>query len=146
MLLEQMEFWHWWVFAIILIILEMFVSGTFFLWMGISAILVGAVFYVFADMTWEYQWLIFAVFSVVSITLWRVRQQKHPTETDHPTLNRRGAQYVGRVFTLTEPIIDGVGKIRVDDSTWKISGEDCDAGAKVRVVDVDGTILKVKHE
>jgi hypothetical protein len=39
-------------------------------------------------------------------------------ESDQPKLNRRGEQYVGRTFTLEEPIVNGHGKIRVDDSTW----------------------------
>jgi membrane protein implicated in regulation of membrane protease activity len=60
-------------------------------------------------------------------------------------LNRRAEQYVGRVFTLSEPIVNGTGKIRVDDSSWKVSGADCDANTKVKVISVDGTVLKVEH-
>jgi membrane protein implicated in regulation of membrane protease activity len=37
-----------------------------------------------------------------------------------------------------------MGKIHVDDSTWKIEGKDCVAGSKVEVVGVDGVILKVQ--
>ena len=33
---------------------------------------------------------------------------------------------------------------RVGRITWKVSGEDREAGARVRVVAVDGTILKVE--
>ncbi|MCK4710234.1 MAG: NfeD family protein, partial [Gammaproteobacteria bacterium] len=66
--------------------------------------------------------------------------------SDHPTLNRRGEQYVGRTFTLDEPIVNGMGKIRVDDSTWKISGNDCDSGSKVKVTGIEGTIFKVECE
>ena len=51
---------------------------------------------------------------------------------------------MGRTFTLDEPIVNGLGKVRVDDSTWKISGEDCAAGSKVRVVDVDGVVFRVE--
>ena len=68
-----------------------------------------------------------------------------PTETDLPTLNRRGEQYVGRHFTLEEAIVNGQGKIRVDDSTWKIEGpEDLPAGSQVQVIAVAGTVLKVE--
>ena len=87
---------------------------------------------------------LFAIFSVVSIALWKRYQAKNPTKSDHPTLNRRGEQYIGRTFTLEEPIVNGMGKIKVDDSIWKISGEDCGAGTKIKVIGIDGTIFKVK--
>jgi len=45
---------------------------------------------------------------------------------------------------LKEPIVNGAGKIKVDDTTWKISGTDMAAGDKVRVVGVDGVVLKVE--
>ena len=70
--------------------------------------------------------------------------RRHPIASDEPTLNRRGHQYVGRVFTLDAPIVNGVGKIRVDDSTWKVVGPDVPAGVRVRVSGVDGTVLQVE--
>jgi hypothetical protein len=51
---------------------------------------------------------------------------------------------VGRDFTLDTPIVNGQGKIRVDDSTWKIRGKDCGAGSLVTVVGVDGVVLQVE--
>ena len=146
MLFEHIEYWHWWVFGIVLIILELFVPGAFFLWLGISAAVVGFLMLLMPDMTWQYQWLTFAVFSVISIVLWRQFMLKRPSPSDHPTLNRRGEQYIGRVFTLNEAIVDGVGKIRVDDSMWKIAGEDCPVGSKVKVVEAEGAVLKVAVE
>ena len=66
-----------------------------------------------------------------------------PIETDRPLLNQRGAQYVGRQFHLDEPIVNGHGKIKVDDSIWKVHGPDCPEGARVTVTGVDGTVLVV---
>ena len=144
MLLEQLDFWHWWVIGIILIILELFAPGAFFLWMGIAAGLVGLILVIAPEMAWQYQFIVFAVVSEVSIVVWRNYLNKHPTETDRPTLNMRGEQYVGRIFTLTEPVVNGVGKIKVDDTMWKIEGTDCDAGTKVKVTKTDGAVLKVE--
>ena len=144
MIMETLEYWHWWIFAGVLLILEIFAPGSFFLWMGVSAGVVGGLLFVFPGMDWKLQWGVFAVFSVASILAWRYYLRTHPTETDQPALNRRGEQYVGRTFTLAEPIVNGIGKIHVDDSTWKIEGNDCAAGSKVEVVGVDGVILKVQ--
>jgi hypothetical protein len=90
--------------------------------------------------------LFFAVLSVVSLIGWRAYQRRHPTVSDQPNLNRRGAQYVGRVFTLDEAIVNGTGKIRVDDTTWKVAGDDRPLGAKVRVTGVAGTVLTVEPD
>lgn len=142
--IEQLNQWHWWILAVALVILEVFAPGAFFLWLGIAAGVVGGLVYLMPHISWEYQILIFSVLSVVSIVVWRKFFRTSPTDTDQPALNRRGEQYVGRLFTLEEPIVNGLGKIRVDDSTWKIHGDDCTAGTRVEVTGVDGTVLRVK--
>ena len=144
-LLTNLDYWQWWVGAVIFIVLEILIPGAFLLWLGISAAVVGALLLLFPGMGWEAQFLVFAVLSVASIVAWRAYQKKHPSESDQPALNRRGQQYVGRVFTLEEPIVNGLGKIKVDDTTWKIEGNDSGAGSKVEVVGVDGVVLKVQN-
>lgn len=143
-LFRQLNHWHWWILAVLCVVLEVFTPGTFFLFMGISAAIVGAVVLVVPGLGWEYQVLGFAVLAVVATVAGRNYLRRRPIVTDHPTLNRRGAQYVGRTFTLEEPIVNGLGKIRVDDSTWKISGADCAVGRRVKVVGVEGTVLRVE--
>jgi membrane protein implicated in regulation of membrane protease activity len=59
-------------------------------------------------------------------------------------LNRRGEQYVGRVVTLKEPIVDGHGKVQLDDSTWKITGDDCDAGTQIKITSVNNVVFQVE--
>ena len=94
---------------------------------------------------WQGQFLIFAVLSVASIVGWRIYLKRHPTETEQPTLNRRGEQYVGRTFTLGEPVVNGTGKISVDDSTWKVEGDDMPAGTQIRVTGVEGTVFRIEE-
>jgi membrane protein implicated in regulation of membrane protease activity len=71
-------------------------------------------------------------------------QRRHPTLTDHPALNRRAQQYVGRRFTLDEPIVNGYGKLRVGDSVWSVSGSDLPAGTQVTVTGTSGVVLLVE--
>ena len=142
-ILGAVEFWHWWVFAVVLIVLEIFAPTTVFLWMGVSAGFVGVALWLF-PMGWEYQWLLFAVAAVVSAVAWRVYLTKHPTRTTRPTLNRRGEQLIGRSLTLSEPIIDGVGKVRINDTAWKIAGPDMPKGTRVTIAGVQGTVLRVE--
>ena len=59
---------------------------------------------------------------------------KSTQASDQPHLNRRGEQYVGRTFTLQEAIVNGNGKIRVDDlMIWKIYGQGSPTGTQVTV-------------
>ena len=63
-----------------------------------------------------------------------------------PNLTRRAQQYIGRTFNLIEPIVNGTGKIHVDDSTWRVKGPDLPAGTHVRVTGVDGVVFIVAPE
>ena len=139
----EVVFWHWWTIGALLLIVELLAPGMYFMWMGESAFVTGAILWVFPSMEPEYQVMVFSALSVVSIVVLRRFLNRHPIQSDHPLLNQRTAQYMGRVFTLEEPIVNGRGRIRVDDSTWRVEGEACPAGSKIRVMDAEGVILKV---
>ena len=59
-------------------------------------------------------------------------------------LNRRGEALIGRIFQLDRPIVSGEGRIRVDDSVWRVVGPDLAMGAAVRVVRIEGASLIVE--
>ena len=139
-----MDFWHWWIIAVVLVIIEILAPTFFALWMAIAAFMTGVALFLMPEMQWEYQVFLFATLSVISIVVWRHYYIKNPIATDEPLLNRRGEQYIGRVITLKEPIIDGHGKVQVDDSTWKIEGKDCPAGTKIKVVSINNVLFQVE--
>ncbi len=139
------KFWHWWVAGVVLLIVEVSAPGAFFLWLGISAFVTGLILLVLPSMGWQYQFLVFALFTVISIVAWRRYLKSKPITTDRPGLNRRGEQYIGRKFTITEPIVNGVGKVHISDTGWKIEGEDMPEGAKIKVTGTHGTVLKVER-
>jgi len=144
--LQQIDFWHWLIAAVVLVLLEVFSPGVFFLWLGVAAALVGGALWLLPEMNWQTQFVLFALFSIVSIVVARVIIARRPIETDEPTLNRRGEQYVGRVLVLDRAIENGVGRVRVDDTLWRVEGQDSAANTRVRVIGVDGTVLKVEPE
>jgi hypothetical protein len=142
-LLLPVSHWHWWILALVLLILEAMVSGFFLLWLSVAAGVVGLALLLFPDISWQVQLLIFAVLAVASIAGFRLVTRRNPPQSDQPTLNRRGQQYVGRSFTLDGPIVDGVGEMRVDDTVWRVVGDNVSGGQRVRVDAVEGNALRV---
>jgi membrane protein implicated in regulation of membrane protease activity len=139
----EFVFCYGWRAAVVLFVVEMLSPGFFFLWMGVSAALTGLLAWMMPFLSSEVELLIFSVLSVASLLGWKKYLNHHPTETDHPYLNQRGAQYIGKTFTLIEAIENGQGKIKVADSPWRVEGEDCPVGATVKIIAVDGTVFKV---
>lgn len=144
MTLDDIVWWHWWVAALIFLTLEALMPGAVFLWMGASALATGLIGLLLPALGWPFEFIIFGVLAIVAVLAWR-RWRPARTASNEPSLNRRGESYVGRHFTLSEPLIDGIGTLRVDDSQWRISSpDDLPAGVQVRVVAADGATLRVE--
>jgi membrane protein implicated in regulation of membrane protease activity len=140
---KHIVFWHWWILAGVLLILELTSPVFFFLWLGFAAAAVGFLLLVFPSIPVEAQLVLFGILCIVSVLAWRRYREIHPPESDQPLLNQRGQQYKGRIFTLDEAIINGVGKVEVDDSTWRVKGPDLAVGTRVEVTGVDGVVFIV---
>lgn len=138
------EFWHWWVLGGALVILEAFAPGVVFLWLGIAAGVVGLALLAWPSLALEAQLLAFAALSLASVLGWRRWQSTRPERGDDPKLNRRGAQLVGRRFSLVAPIVNGRGRIKAGDATWAVAGPDLPAGRVVEVTDAEGVVLRVQ--
>ncbi|ABK43954.1 protein of unknown function DUF107 [Magnetococcus marinus MC-1] len=134
--------WAWAIVGLVLIGLEMFVWSTFLLWMGLSAFVVGAIFYVAPDFPWAWSVVLYGVLSLVAIYLGR--KLFKPAQADDPdALNERGQRMVGQSYVVAEAIVHGRGKVRVGDSLWLAQGADCPAGTVVTVTSVKSTTLMV---
>ena len=142
--MELMTFWAWLIVGLVLLGLELLAPLTYFLWLGVSALVTTVIIYLMPETTWQMQFLIFSGLSVISIVLSRKYLVNKQTESDVPNLNRRGQQYVGRIFTLSENIEQGTGKIRVDDSYWSVTGPSLPKGTEVRVTGADGPVFSVE--
>lgn len=134
--------WEWFILGGVLLAVEALAPGVFMLWLGLAAMLVGALSLV-VDWEWPTQFIAFAVFSVAMIPLYH-RLTRGTAGTDQPFLNRRTEALVGRVFTLERPIVHGAGTVRVDDSLWRVTGPDGPAGRRVKVVATEGAVLHVE--
>jgi membrane protein implicated in regulation of membrane protease activity len=137
--------WNWLIFGLLLMALELLAPGVFLFWLGLAALLVGLLSFVFnVTPSWQVQILMFAVFAAAAVPLWRRVARKHTAaSTSNPFLNKRSDALVGRVCTLEKPIVDGHGTVRIDDTIWRVAGPDAPAGSRVRIVHADGASLTV---
>ena len=135
--------WNWLIFGFIMMALELLAPGVFMFWLGLAALLVGLVSFAI-DPSWQAQLIMFSVFAVAAVPLWRRFALKSGAASEsNPFLNRRTDALVGREFTLEKPIVDGNGTVRIDDTIWRVAGPDAPAGSRVRVVRADGASLTV---
>lgn len=134
--------WAWFVLGGVLLVAEIAAPGAFLLWLGLAALVTGALAYV-VNLAWQGEVLSFAALAVVAVLVGRRISPAPGRASDRPFLNRRAEGFIGRVFTLETPLVGGVGRVRIDDTVWRIEGPDMAAGEDVRVVAVDGVVLKV---
>ncbi len=134
--------WMWLVAGLVLVGIEIVAPGMFMLWLGLAALVTGIVAFAF-DMSWQIELVLFVAAAIALVTLGRNLARRKGV-SGSPFLNERGKAMIGREFDLIEPILNGNGTVRVDDSIWRVSGKDAPRGAKVRVVSVDGSTLRVE--
>jgi membrane protein implicated in regulation of membrane protease activity len=134
--------WSWVVAGLILLALELALPGGVLVWLGAAALVTGLLS-LLVTIFWPLQFVIFGVLALVAIWLWLRFRGPGPV-SDRPFLNQRALRYVGREVVLEQPIMDGVGRLNLDDTTWRINGPDLAAGVKVRIVSADGAELTVE--
>jgi hypothetical protein len=142
--LQNLQWWHWWILAAVLAALETVVPGAVIIWFGVSALAVGGLLLVVPATPFPLQIVLFGVLGMVALLAWRRYRRPETDRSDQPTLNQRGVHYIGQVLTLVEPIAAGQGKVRVGDTVWLAQGSDAPVGAQVRVIGVNGAVLRVE--
>ncbi len=136
--------WAWIVLGVILVGLEMVAPGIFLIWFGLAALLTG-VADGFFGLSWQTSFLLFAALSVVAVLVGRRVTGGNNEVSREESLNRRAESFIGQVFALETPIQHGEGRVRVGDSSWRVTGADAAAGSHVRVVRVEGGTLVVER-
>ena len=136
--------WTWWILAAILLILELMAPGVFLMWLGFAAAAVGLIELVY-DMSWQMEIAVFAVLSVTFVLIgrpWILKRQQ--VDSDQPNLNKRMYDFVGKRYVLENPIVNGRGQVRIDDTLWDVIGPDLEKESWVEVTGVEGLRLKVE--
>jgi len=133
--------WSWVIAGLVLAGAEILLPGVFLIWLGLAAVATGLAAAAL-PMPWQGQTLLFAGLAVALVAL-ATRLQRRSKGTG-PELNRADRGLIGREGVLDEPIVRGAGRIRFDDTLWRVEGPDLPAGRRVRVTGIGGTVLRVE--
>ncbi|OAT49200.1 NfeD family protein [Providencia heimbachae] len=143
-LISTQPAWFWLCLGGLLLIGELLGTGGYLLWSGIAAVLVGIITLALPSLGWEWQGLLFAIFTVVSALLWRKwLSGRQNTKADN--VNQISHKLIGvkaRLLTDTE---EGFSRVRLADGSWRVYSDiPLSVETEVVVIAVDGITLKVK--
>jgi len=140
MLFENLNFMHWLVLGLSLIILELFLWTVFLLWIGASAITVSIFFYLMPDTSWPIQLLIFVALSLTSTSL---AKRYYPVKTVDDELHEKAKTFIGKECKVSS-IEDGIIKVQIGKSLLFARGTGLSVGQVVKIVGVDDSTFIVE--
>ncbi|RYD49080.1 MAG: NfeD family protein [Sphingomonadales bacterium] len=120
------------------------VPGIFLVFVAAGAAVTGLATLLFPAMPLIGQVAIFTIGSSAAVAIGRGWYLRNPGPNPDPLLNDRAGRLIGQVVTVAEAIQSGRGKVRVGDSEWLARGPDAPAGAQVRILSAEGTLLSVE--
>src|SRR4051812_8662320 len=138
-----MPWWVWAVAAAILAMAEMYLPGTYLVWIAVGAVVTtGAV--ALYDMPMAWQLGLFAAASAASCGAgYRVYRRADWRRDQGSPLNQRSLMMVGQHGVVSANIVNGQGKVRLGDIVWLAEGPDMPTGRGVRVRSVGGVWVGV---
>jgi len=137
--------WHWIVLGLALGLAELAIPSFFIIWFGLGALLVGLVLLVMPETGINAQILIWTIASAALTTLWfKVFRSRDKTRSG------QAAEVIGEIGVLVravEPFQKGEVRFQkpvMGSEIWPcLADEAIAAGERVRVLAVDGQLLKV---
>ena len=147
--ITQIGYLGWFAIGVFLILAELFVPGTYLIWFGFSAFVMGIIVSLIsltAIETLVCFALISAVFAGIGWYAYAKILNKTPVPEKYKYLNDMAGAHIGKIYNLSEDVVDGRSKAKVGDSFWLVEiDEPLKKGAKVKIIDVkDGVILKAQ--
>lgn len=138
---------NWLILGLVLSIFELFVPGTYLIWFGFAGLLM-SLLTCFIDMALSTQIIFFAVFSAIFVLIgwfsYRYIFKKTQTPQEYRNLNDSAQQYIGRIVTLSEDVIDNQTKVKVGDTYWlAYSEKPLKKGENAKVTDVKDSLILV---
>ena len=143
------EYWHWIVFGIALMLSEIFIGSFFIFWFGAAAVVVGLLILPLPDMSPTAQVIIWAISSASFALAWF--KLVKPLNVDKTKAGLSKESLVGEIGQVLQiPSGDKRGKARfpapvLGSDEWLIISHDTvSIGDRVSVIDLSGNALIVE--
>jgi membrane protein implicated in regulation of membrane protease activity len=140
LLFENLNYIHWLLLGLALVIIELFVWSVFLLWIGASAITVSVIYYLFPDVPIALQILTFVLLSILTTFL---AKKYFPVKTVDDQLHDKAKLHIGKEYKVAS-VENGIGKIQIGESLWFAKGSDLSIGQTVKILDVESSTFIVK--
>ncbi|MCL2589475.1 MAG: NfeD family protein [Betaproteobacteria bacterium] len=141
------EWWHWIIGGIALVLLELVVPAFFVLWFGLGAIFVGLLLLVAPGFPLAGQILLWAVASVAMTVLWFRVFSRMRNKTRIGTAEGDIIGEIGLLAADSAPFKRGKVRFQrpiLGAEEWPCTSEtEIATGTRVRLVSVEGSVLKV---
>lgn len=145
----EIQYWHWVIFGVLLVLGELALTTFFVFWFGVAAIIVGVILLFAPGITLSWQIFIWTVLSTLLAAVWF--KYLKPLSTDRTKAGLSREAIVGEVGqVISAPIENRRGIMRfpapiLGNDEWQIiSNEILAVGERVRVIDVSGNSLLVE--
>ena len=143
----QFLWWHWIVLGLALTLLELAVPAFFLVWFGVGALIVGLVLIALPELSFAWQVLVWIACSLLFIWLW-FKVFKPGFYKTRAGMSRSGViGEIGLVIRDIRPFEKGQVRFQkpvMGDEVWEsLADEEIKTGERVRVLEVEGNILKV---
>lgn len=146
----ELAWWHWMVLGLGLGLVELVVPSFFIIWFGLGAVLVGVAMLAAPDIAFTTQILLWTAASVLMTVLWFKVFRRDDGKTRSGQANEALGE-IGVLVRAVEPlgVASARGEVRfqkpvMGSDVWPcLADEAIAAGERVRVLAVDGQILKV---
>ncbi|MBP5615522.1 MAG: NfeD family protein, partial [Alphaproteobacteria bacterium] len=117
--ITQMGYLSWFAIGVFLILAELFIPGTYLLWFGLSAFIMGVVVSLITLSAIEILVsfaLISAVFAGIGWYAYAKILNRTPVVEKYKYLNDMAGDHIGKVYDLSEDVVDGRAKAKIGDS------------------------------
>jgi membrane protein implicated in regulation of membrane protease activity len=144
----MLTWWMWMIVGLVLLACEMITPGTFFfMFLGISGLLTGLVFWIAPDLPGWAPWLLFSAFSAISVAFFRKPlMEKFKLNAKH---SHKVDSLVGETALALEDIAAGaIGKVELRGASWTAqnTGEKpIQRSTRPKVERVEGLTLYVRN-
>jgi membrane protein implicated in regulation of membrane protease activity len=136
---QWLQPWHWFVLAGVILIIEVFGVGGFFLGAGLAALIV-AIASLIIEWSWQWQVFVFAVLAVVFTVIYYKKFRRFNLTSEQPDLNSGSKRYIGREFTVLHDSINQRTKIQIGDALWTVVIQ-AKQGQRIRIINAEGLTL-----